>query len=220
VLKPEGFACFSTLWDDTAVGPSQLSCFWAAQWAAATTAPHAGKGGSGGSSVGGSGGSGGSGGGSVASDALQGTGDKCQSYTAVEGDKCQGWYCGVTEQELKAAVDPKAKCGGNVELLCKGNVTIKVGECARQEKLADVTASNDVLRPRIRDCVYADTEIKDAVPEDCLNCTIDVAACAADKCLGPCLGGDSTGCDNCRLQNKCDQKVFACGGLPAPIKVD
>lgn len=176
--------------------------------------PTAGKGGKGGSSAGGSGGSGG---GSTASDALQGTGDACHSYSPVEGDKCQGWYCGVTEQQLKDAVDPKAKCGGNVPLLCKGSVTIKVGKCARDLKTANPRDTNDQLRPKVRDCVYEDQEIKDAVPEDCLNCTIDVAACAADNCLIQCALEDNEQCDACRRQSKCDQAVFACGGLPAPI---
>src|SRR6185312_8149326 len=171
--------------------------------------PSAGKGGtsSGGKGGSASGGKGGSSASNVdagpASDALQGTGDKCHSYSAVEGDKCQGWFCGVTEQQLKDAVNPNAKCGGNVALLCKGSVTIKVGECARQEKLADFSASNEVLRPRIRECVYKDEDIKNAVPENCLDCTIDVAACAGDNCVGPCLTGDSEACDNCRLENHC-----------------
>jgi hypothetical protein len=180
------------------------------------------KAGKGGSSSGGTGGSssGGSGAGIVASDKLQGTGDMCHSYTAVDGDKCQGWYCGVTEKELSDAVDPKAKCGGNVPLLCMGSVTVAVGKCARDEKTKNFSLSNDELKPLVRDCVYKDEAIKAAVPENCLDCTIDVAECAADNCLAPCLGGDTPQCDTCRLQAKCDQKVFGCGELPAPIKVD
>jgi hypothetical protein len=181
------------------------------------------KAGKGGSSSGGKGGSssGGSGSHVVASDALQGTGESCHSYTPVEGDKCQGWYCGVTEQELSDAIDPKAKCGGNVPLLCKGSVTIKVGDCARSVYTNNLDKGPEELKPLVRDCVYKDAEeIKAAVPEACLDCTIDVAICASGPCLGPCLGGDSEGCDTCRLANHCDQKVFACGELPAPIKVD
>lgn len=180
--------------------------------------------GKGGSSAGGRGGNGGSGGGGgsrepvTPSDELKGTGAECQSFTEMTDDKCQGWYCGVTEAELEAAVNPKARCGGDVALLCKGTVTTKVGECAREKKIAMPAATNDQLRPMVRDCAYEDAEIKEKVPEDCLNCIIDVAACAADDCLGPCLGGDSEGCDACRISNNCDPMVFVCGELPSPLE--
>lgn len=186
----------------------------------AGTGGSGGKGGKGGSTAGGKGGSGGASDedAGMPSEALRGTAADCQSSTEITGDKCQGWYCGVTEAELAAEVNPKAKCGADVALLCKGTVTSKVGECAREKKLAMPAASNDTLRPMVRDCAYADAEIKEKVPEDCLNCIIDVAACAADKCLGACIGGDSQGCDNCRLANDCDQTVFSCGGLPSPFE--
>lgn len=177
----------------------------------------AGKGGGGGS---GGSANGGKGGGSSepVSDALKGTGESCHSYTEPTDGKCQGWFCGVTEEKLMEVVDPKAKCGGNVPLLCKGSVPIAVGKCARQIKAANFNKSNDELRPLVRDCVYEDAAIKDAVPEDCLNCTIDAAACAADNCLPQCIGGDSETCDTCRRDAGCDQSVFSCGGLPPPIE--
>lgn len=195
------------------------------------TAGTGGSGGSGGAGgkggTGGKGGAGGTGGagGSIDEDAgppsseLEGTvqSANCQSFTEMSGDKCQGWYCGVTEAQLEAAVNPKARCGGDVGLLCRGTVTTKVGECAREEKLADPAATNDVLRPRVRECAYEDDEIKEKVPEDCLDCIIEVAACAADNCLGACLTGDSTGCDTCRINNNCDPEVFRCGQIPSPF---
>jgi hypothetical protein len=175
--------------------------------------PAGGKSGGGGSSSGTGGSSSGPG-----SDVLLGTGDNCSSYKPAEGDKCAGWFCGVSEAELTAAVDPKAICGGNVPLLCKGSVVEKVGVCARRLKAENFTATNDVLRPLVRDCVYEDADIKAAVPENCLDCTINAAACAADNCLAQCIGGDSATCDTCRRTAKCDQSVFDCGGLPPPIK--
>jgi hypothetical protein len=93
----------------------------------------------------------------------------------------------------------------------------KVGTCARMVKSAMFAATNEQLRPMIQDCVYEDAEIKAAVPADCLNCTIDAAACASDNCLTSCLAGDSTTCDACRLKNNCDPVVFSCGGLPSPL---
>jgi hypothetical protein len=173
-----------------------------------------------GSGGGGSGGAGGkpvSSNGGSSSSKLAGTGDSCQSYTEAKDGMCAGWFCGVSEDELMAAVDPKANCGGNVPLLCAGEVVKKVGICARRLKGENFNKTNDELRPLVRDCVYEDAEVKAAVPESCLNCTIDAAACAADHCLAQCLAGDSPLCDTCRRDNGCDQGVFECGGLPAPI---
>ena len=141
----------------------------------------------------------------------------CQSYTKPANGQCGGWYCEETEASLKAMVDASAKCGGDVALLCSNLVIEKVGTCARMVKSAMFAATNEQLRPMIQDCVYQDAAIKAAVPEDCLNCTIDAAACASDHCLTSCLAGDSTTCDACRLQNNCDPTVFMCGGLPSPL---
>ena len=149
---------------------------------------------------------------------LMGSGESCQSYTPIDNDMCAGWYCGVTEAQLTSAVDPSATCGGDIQLLCAGSVVEKVGVCARRLKAENFNATNDELRPLVRDCVYEDAEIKAAVPEDCLQCTIDAAACAADSCLVQCLAGDSPACDTCRRAAGCDQGVFSCGGIPAPIK--
>ena len=113
------------------------------------------------------------------STALQGTGDECQSYTEPADGKCAGWYCGVTEQELVDAVDPDGICGSSVALLCDGRAVAKVGTCARQLKAENFEKSNEELEPLVRECVYTDDDIKAAVSEDCLNCVIGAAACAA-----------------------------------------
>lgn len=141
----------------------------------------------------------------------------CQSYTKAADGQCGGWLCEETETTLNAKVDATAKCGGDNALLCSNVVVEKVGKCARQIKSAMFTATNEELRPMIQTCVYEDTAIKEAVPVDCLNCTIDAAACAADNCLTACLAGDSVACDECRLKNNCDQTVFSCGGIPSPF---
>lgn len=148
---------------------------------------------------------------------LAGTGESCQSFTPPADGKCHGWFCGVTEDELMAAVDPHAKCGSNVPLLCQGAVVMKVSECSRKVKSANLSKKNDALRPLVRDCVFEDESIKAAVPEDCLYCSIDAGACAADHCFAQCRSGDNPGCDACRRSFGCDQAVFECGGLPAPI---
>jgi hypothetical protein len=173
------------------------------------------SGGSGGSSAGGSGGERSD---ITPSDKLEGKAKDCQSFTPVEGDKCQGWFCAVTEDELKAEVDPKARCGGDIGLLCSGTVTIKVGECARKEKTAAPGKSGEELRQPVRDCANEDPVISEKVPLDCLDCMIDVAACAEKFCLTPCFLDDNAECDACRLENKCDDMVFACGQLPSPLE--
>jgi hypothetical protein len=148
---------------------------------------------------------------------VTGTGGSCQSYSEPEGGKCGGWYCGVDQATLTKAVDPSAICGGNVELLCSNAVPTAVASCARTAKTANITATNDELRPMIRDCVFQDMAIQQGSTPECVDCLIDAAACASDNCLTQCLTGDSPGCDSCRKENNCDQMVFSCGGLPAPI---
>jgi hypothetical protein len=148
---------------------------------------------------------------------VTGTGASCQSYTEATADKCGGWYCGVDQATLTAAVDPSTVCGGNVELLCNNSVVLKVGECARTIKAEMLTATNEELRPPVRDCVFEDATIKMGATPECVDCLIDAASCASDNCLTQCLTGDSEGCDSCRIENGCDQMVFSCGGLPAPI---
>ena len=164
-------------------------------------------------------GSGGAGSASPAPDPslVKGTGASCSSYGTPMNGKCGGYYCGVDQATLQKAVDPSAKCGGDVDLLCSNKVVIAVGMCARQIKSAMPLATNDELRPMVQACVFEDAEIKMKTSPECLNCTIDAAACAGDNCLIQCLAGDSAQCDSCRKMNNCEMPVFTCGGLPAPF---
>jgi hypothetical protein len=131
---------------------------------------------------------------------------------------CAGWYCGVNQDTLAQAVDPGAKCGTDVELLCHGSVVSAVGRCSRMLKATMIAASNSELRPLVRQCVFEDMQIRARTSPECLDCAIDAASCASDNCLLQCLAGDSPQCDTCRIAAGCDQKVFSCGGLPAPIE--
>jgi hypothetical protein len=189
-----------------------------------------GEAGSGGGGGGGEGGGGEGGGGEAGSggaagmpstgpDAslVTGTGAMCSSYVAPMNGKCGGYFCGVDQETLMKAVDPMAKCGGSVDLLCRNVVITAVGMCARQVKGQMPTAPNETLRPMVQDCVFQDAEIKENVTPDCLACTIMAAECAADMCLAECLAGDSALCDSCRKMNNCDQPVFECGGIPSPL---
>jgi hypothetical protein len=148
---------------------------------------------------------------------VTGTGTMCSSYGMAMDGKCAGYFCGVDLETLTKAVDPMAKCGNDVDLLCRNSVITAVGTCARQVKSQMPAATNEVLRPMVEACVFQDAEIKANVSSDCLLCTIMGAECAAANCLGECLAGDSALCDSCRKTNNCELPVFECGGIPAPF---
>lgn len=148
---------------------------------------------------------------------VNGTGTMCSSYGAPMNGKCGGYFCGVDMATLEKAVDPMAKCGGAIDLLCSNAVVTAVGMCARQVKGQMPTATNDMLRPMVQDCVFQNADIKARVTPDCLACTITAAECAGDMCLAECLAGDNAQCDACRKMNNCEQPVFECGGIPSPF---
>jgi hypothetical protein len=141
----------------------------------------------------------------------------CSSYQPPGNGMCGGYFCGVTEAILEQESTPNAKCSSTAAFKCEGRIVLVVGACARRIKSAMPFASNDQLRPMIRDCIYEDAEIKQMVQAECLDCFIDAAQCAGDNCLVECLAGDSASCDACRRDNNCEQPVFPCTGLPNPF---
>jgi hypothetical protein len=153
-------------------------------------------------------------GGAVAGSALRAG---CSSYQPPANGMCGGRYCGVTEEMIARESTPNAKCSSTAAFKCEGRIVLVVGACARRIKSAMPFASNDELRPMIRDCVFEDAEIKQMLNDECLSCFIDAAQCAGDNCLIECLAGDSASCDTCRLDNNCEQPVFPCTGLPNPF---
>jgi hypothetical protein len=151
---------------------------------------------------------------------IKGTGLMCSSYGNKTGEMCAGFYCKVTTADIAAELDlSKSTCDFTPEQICEGSLTKHVAACARSVKMADPLSGNDVLRPKVRDCVYAkDAKLKESAPEmGCLGCFLDAAECASEFCLLQCLGGDSKDCDNCRNTNKCNQMAPACAGLPSPF---
>jgi hypothetical protein len=148
--------------------------------------------------------------------AVSGTGQSCESYTLPKDEMCGSWYCGVNLQTLKSAIDAAAVCGNSADLICTGSAVAVVADCARMIKLSMPFASNEQLRPLVRDCALKDAQLKQSTRNECLDCIFDGFACTADNCLVQCLGGNSPDCDNCRLNAKCDQKSFECAGLPWP----
>lgn len=153
---------------------------------------------------------------------VAGTAEGCNSFTERAATTCGSYYCNVDEATLTAALEPSGVCGtdqGNAggAFVCGARPVTVVGACAREVKSANVFASNEELRPLIRDCAFEDPEMAASVTEPCLDCFIDVAACASDNCLFACLAGDSQGCDDCRARNNCERPLFSCSGLPDPF---
>lgn len=153
----------------------------------------------------------------------------CLSYQQPENGQCGSHFCGVTVEELGAALDPNNICTTDPQVVCDAETATVVGRCAREVGPmhldilfnADVAARDEglqnVLTPEVRDCVRMDPVVGEELSTGCLDCFIGVALCAAVNCVGECLGGDSEPCDACRLENNCDQSLFACSGLPSPF---
>ena len=147
---------------------------------------------------------------------VMGTGNNCESYTLPKAEMCGSWYCGVNLQTLKQAIAPAAVCGNSVDLICTGSAVAVVADCARMIKLSMPFASNDQLRPMVRECALKDAQLQQGTKNECLDCIFAGFACTADNCLAQCLAGNSPDCDKCRLEAKCDQSSFECAGLPWP----
>lgn len=147
----------------------------------------------------------------------------CASEALAEGGMCGSWFCGVDAETLDKGLDPNGACGenmgnmGGIDFVCEARPVKVVGDCARMVKSSMPFATNEQLRPLVRDCVYQDAEIKANVTEPCLNCFIDVADCAGTYCLLQCLASADATCDQCRLDNNCDQPLFDCAGFPNPF---
>ena len=144
----------------------------------------------------------------------------CTSTTPAEDGMCSSHFCGITAEQLGAAMDPESPCGAP-EQACEqgGTLAKKVTDCSIEEKskINNLGKTNEQLRPLVQACVYKDAEIKQTVTTECLGCFLDVAECAGEKCLTDCLVGTASQCDACRIRNGCEQPLFACAGLPNPL---
>jgi len=140
----------------------------------------------------------------------------CAADTPRSGEMCGGYYCGVSEATLRAAIDPASTCGGSITYACDGAIVRIIGACTRSAKSQMPTAPEPELRTAILECANQDEDVQQIAP-DCISCFVDVAVCASNECLAACLAGDSPGCDACQREKKCQQPVFACSGLPNPL---
>lgn len=151
---------------------------------------------------------------------IKGTGleSACSSYGLPKGGQCAGYFCGVTVDALTAEYKTGGKCDTTPERICEGQLTRDVGKCARDTKSNPLNAfdTDEQLRVKIAACVTKLPANAD-IEEECLSCFLDAAQCASDFCLTQCLTGDSKVCDDCRLENNCNQPVPTCAGFPTPF---
>ena len=146
------------------------------------------------------------------------TKNMCLSYTKPMGDKCGGYFCGVTQDQIAAEMPADTLCGASAaEGACNNKLPTLLASCARDIKSGSPLASNDELKPMIQACVFKDADIKAKTPQPCMDCFLTAATCAGDKCLVECLTGDSKECDACRATNKCDTTVFTCANVVSPF---
>jgi len=139
----------------------------------------------------------------------------CNYFSRPDGGTCNGYYCGVTEAQIAAAMPKDSLCGDPTDT-CKGGLIDRLSECTREVVIANLGTPGAQLRSKIEECVFADAATKAKVSSGCLGCFLDSATCVVDKCLFEC-STEGVGCDTCRMTNNCVQPVFACAKVPNPL---
>ncbi|MET0343695.1 MAG: hypothetical protein ABW252_21965 [Polyangiales bacterium] len=143
---------------------------------------------------------------------------QCMSYTQASADAgtCAGYYCGVTEAEIAAALPADSLCPHAAEL-CSGTISGAVRKCTTTIVIANLGQPVEPLVPQIRECIAQDPDLKAAgIGAACLDCYVPAATCAAANCLLDCVT-PTPACDACRAKNKCDVPVFGCANTPSPF---
>jgi hypothetical protein len=141
--------------------------------------------------------------------------NSCSYFTKPGGDKCNGYYCGVTEAQIAAEISPDSVCGNPADT-CTGGLTDKLATCTRDVVIANLGTPGAQLKSKIEECMFADPVTKANVKPACLGCFVDSAICIVDNCLMEC-SSDGPGCDTCRKEKNCVQGTFACAGIPSPL---
>jgi hypothetical protein len=141
---------------------------------------------------------------------LAGKGLMCTSYQEAPAGKCYGYWCGVSNEDLRAATVPTGTCQGDMELelICEGAIVEKIAECARENALTGAKFEANVVS-----CVRK-VKTFDVVTDTCLACYTASAKCALDACIAECVAGDSKGCDDCRMANGCTTGWYTCADFP------
>ncbi|MET0344062.1 MAG: hypothetical protein ABW252_23815 [Polyangiales bacterium] len=141
--------------------------------------------------------------------------NSCSYFSKPGGDKCNGYYCGVSEAQIASALPADSVCG-NATDACTGSLTDKLTECTRNIVIANLGTPGAQLKSKIEECMWADANTKANVKPACLGCFVDSAICIVDNCLIEC-SSEGAGCDTCRKEKNCVQGTFACAGLPDPL---
>jgi hypothetical protein len=141
--------------------------------------------------------------------------NECSSYGEAKPGLCSGYFCGVTEAQVAAAMPADSVCP-DPTYLCEGTLLTAVAKCARSTIIANLGSPIEPLKPKMEACVFADATIKDTVSAECVGCYLTAATCAATNCLVPCLS-DGPSCDQCRAKFNCEKPVFECAKIPSPL---
>lgn len=139
----------------------------------------------------------------------------CRSNSNPSEGMCSSFYCGVTPAQLAAEASPDRRCK-DIDFACSGDLS-GLTTCARRIQTAMFGASEEVVRPMIRDCVFQNEDVRAHVENECLDCFLDVLSCSANDCFLACLAGDSPQCDQCTRNAGCFDRLYTCMGYPNPL---
>jgi hypothetical protein len=137
----------------------------------------------------------------------------CHSWTPVEAGRCGGPFCNQTEGQLRTDLLANEMSSGRTAA-CRDND--EVTAMCSLESIRDVTMcarSSGANEDSTRQCARA------ALPQlstDCVECYVDAAVCAAQRCAGDCLAGDSVACDACQISSGCAGTLYLCTGFVDP----
>ncbi|MDB4987630.1 MAG: hypothetical protein JWN04_2808, partial [Myxococcaceae bacterium] len=130
---------------------------------------------------------------------------------------CAGFYCGITETELAAALDSPVCPTITAALLCDGTFGRVTSSCAREVTAANLLDTNEQLRPKIFACIAKAIPSASTWPPGCRACALDGVECGSEKCSIQCAAGDGPGCDRCRVESGCNAAAYDCAQLPNPL---
>lgn len=135
----------------------------------------------------------------------------CNSFTPPTATLCGGSHCQETQAELKAGLSPSGACKTDMEVstFCNLKAVNEVRTCA-VSNFGNTMAGQTCARQKLPE-----------VSPACLQCYLDSAECAGNKCLLECFmatNESNTGpCDACRVAQGCISSFYSCAGFRDPI---
>lgn len=135
----------------------------------------------------------------------------CSSGTLPTATMCGGSHCLQTPAQLQASVMSGAACSKPEEIsqFCQLTSVSKVQQCilANYTQADVATATKTCATPMLPDYTSA-----------CLDCFVQSAVCAAQKCLAACVADPGApACDQCRVEQGCIPNFYACSGITSPF---